>query len=176
MRKVWQIAWMMLCVVFVVSCNKEDNTLEVDEEWKALNEEAWNAQLQEPGWERLNSLSNAGFILYRVIEEGDSDEPIYYTSQVECHYTGRFVDGTVFNDFSFEHGAPTIIEISKMTDGFATALQYMHPGDRWEICVPYQLAYGESGDRRSNSDGTTTTILPYSNLIFDIQVTRVVVP
>ena len=70
MRKVWQIAWMMLCVVFVVSCNKEDNTLEVDEEWKALNEEAWNAQLLEPGWERLNSQSNAGFILYRVIEEG----------------------------------------------------------------------------------------------------------
>lgn len=33
---------------------------------------------------------------------------------------------------SFEAGEPAVMEVYKMTDGFATALQNMHPGDKWE--------------------------------------------
>ena len=31
-------------------------------------------------------------------------------------------------------------------DGFTTALLKMHPGDHWQVFIPYQLAYGESGN------------------------------
>ena len=83
-----------------------------------------------PGFEQLSSQSNAGFILYKVLKTGESKEPIYYTSKVECYYKGTFIDGTVFDDKSFEAGAPAELTVSDMVDGFATALQNMHPGDR----------------------------------------------
>lgn len=74
----------------------------------------------------MSSQSNAGFILYKVLKTGESKEPIYYTSKVECYYKGTFIDGTVFDDKSFEAGVPAELTVSDMVDGFATALQNMH--------------------------------------------------
>lgn len=123
-----------------------------------------------PGFEQLSSQSNAGFILYKVLKTGESKEPIYYTSKVECYYKGTFIDGTVFDDKSFEAGAPAELTVSEMVDGFATALQNMHPGDRWEIWIPQQMGYGSAGRSASGS----VIIKPYTTLIFDLEVTRIV--
>ena len=101
---------------------------------------------------------------------GESKEPIYYTSKVECYYKGTFIDGTVFDDKSFEAGAPAELTVSEMVDGFATALQNMHPGDRWEIWIPQQMGYGSAGRSASGS----VIIKPYTTLIFDLEVTRIV--
>lgn len=46
-----------------------------------------------------------------------------------------------------------------LVEGFSTALQYMHVGDRWRVYIPYRLGYG------SNANGN---IQAYSTLIFDI--------
>ena len=64
------------------------------------------------------------------------------------------------------------------SSGFATALQYMHPGDRWEIWIPQALGYGSAGSAsRQQSDGTySTEIKPYTTLIYEIEVTRVTEP
>ena len=48
---------------------------------------------------------------------------------------------------------------SGVVEGFSTALQYMHPGDRWRVYIPYNLGYG------SSSSGS---VQAYSTLIFDI--------
>ena len=45
-----------------------------------------------------------GKIRLVVVKTGESKEPIYYTSKVECYYKGTFIDGTVFDDKSFEAG------------------------------------------------------------------------
>ena len=68
--------------------------------------------------------------------------------------------------------------VNEMIDGFATALQYMHPGDRWEIWIPQALGYGSAGSAsRQQSDGTySTEIKPYTTLIYEIEVTRVTEP
>ena len=131
---------------------------------------AFQAQMLVPGFEQLSSQSNAGFILYKVLKTGESKEPIYYTSKVECYYKGSFINGEVFDDRSFEAGEPAELTVSDMVDGFATALQNMHPGDRWEIWIPQQMGYGSAGRSASGS----VIIKPYTTLIFDLEVTRIV--
>ena len=49
--------------------------------------------------------------------------------------------------------------VSKLTDGFATALQHMHIGDKWDVYVPWTLAYGTKDYK---------TIPAYSVLKFEI--------
>ena len=91
MKKYWHIALMLFCVLMITSCGDDDEALEVDEVWKVQNEEAFQAQMLVPGFEQLSSQSNAGFILYKVLKTGESKEPIYYTSKVECYYKGRLL-------------------------------------------------------------------------------------
>ena len=170
MKKYWHIALMLFCVFMITSCGDDDEALEVDEVWKVQNEEAFQAQMLVPGFEQLSSQSNAGFILYKVLKTGESKEPIYYTSKVECYYKGSFINGEVFDDRSFEAGEPAELTVSDMVDGFATALQNMHPGDRWEIWIPQQMGYGSAGWSASGS----VIIKPYTTLIFDLEVTRIV--
>lgn len=52
---------------------------------------------------------------------------------------------------------------SSLVDGFSTALQYMHPGDRWRVYIPYALGYGSS---------TSGKVQAYSTLIFDIYLKK----
>ena len=174
MKRFGYILAMLFGLLFVGSAcsdDDDDTTLEVDEVWKAQNEDAFAAKKQDPEFQQLESQSGAGYILYKVLKQGESTEPIYYTSQVEVYYKGTFIDGTVFDDGSFEHGAPSVFAPSGVVDGFGTALQHMHPGDRWEIWIPQQMGYGSVG-----STSGTVTILPYTTLIFDLEVVRVVEP
>lgn len=176
MKKYWHIALMLFCVLMITSCKDDEDTLEVDEVWKAQNEEAFQAQVLVPGFEQLKSQSNAGFILYKVLKTGESKEPIYYTSKVKIYYKGTLIDGTVFDDRSFEVGAPYVgsdgkgAAVSGFVDGFSTALQNMHPGDRWEIWIPQQMAYGASGQKSSSG---SVEIKPYTTLVFDLEVVEV---
>ena len=172
MKKYWHIALMLFCVLMITSCGDDDEALEVDEVWKVQNEEAFQAQMLVPGFEQLSSQSNAGFILYKVLKTGESKEPIYYTSKVECYYKGSFINGEVFDDRSFEAGEPAVMEVYKMTDGFATALQNMHTGDKWEIWVPSQLGYGEAGYKNPNTGAVV--VKPCTTMIFEMEVVGIV--
>lgn len=174
MKRYGFIALMLLCVWALSSCSKDDGGLEVDEVWKLQNSEAFQAQILAPGFSKLNSQSNAGFILYKVEKTGESKEQIYYTSKVKIYYKGSLIDGTVFDDSSFEQGAPYAGKdgkgalVSNFVDGFSTALQNMHPGDKWTIWIPQQMGYGASG-----SSDNSSTIKPYSTLIFELEVVEI---
>ena len=122
------------------------------------------------------------FCVLMITSCGDDDEalevdevckePIYYTSKVECYYKGSFINGEVFDDRSFEAGEPAVMEVYKMTDGFATALQNMHPGDKWEIWVPSQLGYGEAGYKNPNTGAVV--VKPCTTMIFEMEVVGIV--
>ena len=96
-----------------------------------------------------------GIALYKSLERVSNDFTLY----IFC-----------FDDRSFEAGEPAELTVSDMVDGFATALQNMHPGDRWEIWIPQQMGYGSAGRSASGS----VIIKPYTTLIFDLEVTRIV--
>ncbi|MDR3137997.1 MAG: FKBP-type peptidyl-prolyl cis-trans isomerase, partial [Tannerellaceae bacterium] len=115
----------------------------------------------------IPSEGNNGSIYVKVLEEGTGTETIYYNSKVKVYYSGRLIDGTVFDSADEPYEAAATFTVSSLITGWTTALQYMKEGDRWEIWIPYQLAYGTSG----TSDGS---IPAYSTLIFEVEVVDIV--
>lgn len=100
---------------------------------------------------------------YRVINSGAGKMPTADQS-VTVHYTGKLIDGTVF-DSSVERGEPATFGVSQVIDGWTEALQLMKEGDKWELFIPSDLAYGERG--------AGGRIPPYSTLIFEVELIKV---
>ncbi len=100
---------------------------------------------------------------YEVIEEGDGPTPTAQDS-VTVHYTGKLIDGTVF-DSSVERGAPATFGVSQVIPGWVEALQMMKTGSKWRLFIPSQLAYGPNG--------AGPVIGPDSTLIFDVELIKI---
>lgn len=101
---------------------------------------------------------------YEVLESGKGDSP-KASDNVEVHYTGKLIDGTVF-DSSVERGVPTSFGVTQVIPGWVEALQLMHEGDKWRLYIPSDLAYGPNG--------AGGVIGPNMTLIFDVELLRVI--
>ncbi|NIA18729.1 MAG: hypothetical protein GWO85_01375 [Simkaniaceae bacterium] len=80
---------------------------------------------------------------YKVLVSADGPSPSA-TDKVKVHYTGRLLDGTVF-DSSVERGQPASFRVNGVIKGWTEALQLMRVGEKWELYIPSQIAYGERG-------------------------------
>jgi FKBP-type peptidyl-prolyl cis-trans isomerase FklB len=110
-------------------------------------------------------ITTASGLQYRVMEGGrGKGEHPGLKSKVLVHYRGKLIDGTGF-DSSRQRGQPDYFQVDKVIKGWTEALQLMRQGDHWQIVVPAELAYGESG--------YGTSIPPNSTLIFDIELISV---
>lgn len=101
---------------------------------------------------------------YEVLEEGDGPQPTA-TDQVKVHYTGKLIDGTVF-DSSVERGEPATFGVTQVIPGWVEALQMMKQGAKWRLYIPSALAYGPNG--------AGGAIGPNSTLIFDVELLQVI--
>lgn len=101
-------------------------------------------------------------LLYKVLKKTDGAQPSD-TAQVEVHYEGRLIDGTVF-DSSYKRGETATFGLNQVIKGWSEAVKLMHVGEEIEACLPYNLAYGERGTRG---------IPPYATLIFKIQLVSI---
>lgn len=101
---------------------------------------------------------------YEVLESGKGDSP-KASDNVEVHYTGKLIDGTVF-DSSEERGVPASFGVTQVIPGWVEALQLMHEGDKWRLYIPSDLAYGPNG--------AGGVIGPNMTLIFDVELLRVI--
>ncbi len=110
---------------------------------------------QETGVVKLNS-----GLLYKVINEGNGQKP-KATDKVKCHYEGTLIDGTVF-DSSYKRGQAATFPVNGVIQGWVEALQLMKEGAKWELYIPYNLAYG--------AQGAGQLIGPYSTLIFTVEL------
>lgn len=99
---------------------------------------------------------------YEVIEEGNGTTP-KATDRVTVHYTGRLIDGTVF-DSSEERGEPATFGVNQVIPGWVEALQMMKEGAKWRLFIPSNLAYGSQG---------VPGIGPDQTLIFDVTLLKV---
>lgn len=100
---------------------------------------------------------------FKVLEKGEGTIPARQ-DQVRVHYTGRLVDGTVF-DSSVERGQPAEFPVNGVIPGWIEALTMMPVGSKWQLYIPHNLAYGERG--------AGAAIPPYSALVFDVELLEI---
>ncbi|HEX5170422.1 MAG TPA: FKBP-type peptidyl-prolyl cis-trans isomerase [Cyclobacteriaceae bacterium] len=100
---------------------------------------------------------------YEVISAGTGKTP-GPDDNVTVHYTGKLIDGTVF-DSSVERNEPATFGVSDVIPGWTEALQLMKEGDKWIVYLPYDLAYGERGAGQD--------IPPYATLVFEVELIKV---
>ncbi len=99
-------------------------------------------------------------ILYKVIKAGNPEGVMPNRgSVVTVHYTGKTINGRTFD--SSRGGVAPAFRLRDLIPGWIIALQHMHIGDRWEIYLPAEQAYG-----RMNQPG----IPGGSTLIFEIEL------
>ena len=108
--------------------------------------------------------TTASGLQYSVEKEGTGVKPTA-TDRVKVHYTGRLLDGKVF-DSSVERETPVEFGVSEVIKGWTEALQLMPVGSKWKLYIPAELAYG---DRSMGQD-----IKPGSTLLFDVELLEVV--
>lgn len=128
-----------------------------------INAKAGKEFLAENG-KRAEVKTTATGLQYEVIKEGDGAQPAA-TDQVEVHYTGKLIDGTVF-DSSEERGVPATFGVTQVIPGWVEALQLMKAGSRWRLYIPSDLAYGPNG--------AGGIIGPNATLIFDVELLKVI--
>ena len=128
-----------------------------------VNAKAGEAFLSENG-KRVEVKTTASGLQYEVLEEGTGESP-KATDTVEVHYTGRLIDGTVF-DSSVERGMPATFGVTQVIPGWVEALQLMKTGARWRLFIPSQLAYGPQG--------AGGMIGPNQTLIFDVELLKII--
>ena len=102
----------------------------------------------------------ASGLQYKIIKNGEGKRPLI-DSRVIVHYRGTLIDGTEF-DSSYARGEPIELGLNQVIKGWQETLQLMSVGSKWQVFVPSELAYGESGAGRA--------IGPNSTLIFDIEL------
>ena len=107
-------------------------------------------------------VTTASGLQYKVIASGEGD-PATNNDTVWVHYTGRLIDGEVFD--SSEGRQPIRLAPPwRVIPGWIEAVQLMPKGAKFEVTIPAQLGYGERG---------TGPIPPNSVLIFDMEVTDI---
>ena len=101
---------------------------------------------------------------YKVLVKGDGPLPTI-NDKVQVNYEGRLIDGTVFDASAKHNDKPIEFRPSQVIKGWQEALTMMPVGSKWQLFIPYNLAYGE---RESGQ------IKPFSALIFDVELVGIV--
>ena len=110
--------------------------------------------------------TTASGLQYKVLTAGDGESPAAGDT-VKVNYRGTLIDGTEF-DSSYTRGQPAQFKVKGVIPGWTEALQLMATGDKWQLFVPADLAYG---DRAQGAK-----IKPGSTLIFDVELLEVIKP
>lgn len=97
---------------------------------------------------------------FRIIQNGYGKRP-QSTDTVKVYYTGRLINGVVFDGTS--PGLPASFKVNSVIPGWIEALQLMREGDHWQLVVPPNLGYGVRGQGNG-------LIPPNQVLIFDLKL------
>jgi len=97
---------------------------------------------------------------YKILTTGDGGQP-KDTDTVTTHYRGTLIDGREF-DSSYKRDKPASFPVKGVIKGWTEALQLMHVGDKWQLFIPADLAYGET--KRSE------LIEANSTLVFELEL------
>lgn len=98
---------------------------------------------------------------YKITEKGDTTT-ISDRSMVSLLYTGRLIDGTVFDQT--HDGQPATFAPANTVPGFAEGLKLLGKGGKATLYIPAELAYGLQAPE---------AIGPNQTLVFDVEIVDV---
>jgi len=101
---------------------------------------------------------------YKVLKKGTGKVSPKATDTVVTHYHGTLPNGVVF-DSSYERGTPATFAVNGVIKGWTEALQKMKVGDKWQLVLPPELAYGARGAGQK--------IGPNATLVFDVELLEI---
>ena len=116
----------------------------------------------EKNGKRPEVKTTATGLQYEVLKEGNGVHPAA-TDSVTVHYTGKLIDGTVF-DSSVDRGEPADFPVTQVIPGFAEGLKMMNKGSKYVLYIPASLGYG------NNEAGS---IPAGSTLVFEVEMIEV---
>ena len=172
MKKFLFMAMAALLMTGMVSCNSSNNeTTSPETTEEAATEPTVEIKdnltlgrefLEENAKNDSVKVTESG-LQYIVLKEGKGIKP-GPTDKVVVHYTGKLIDGRVF-DSSLDDGEPATFGVDQVIAGWTEGLQLMSEGSEYRLFIPSELAYGSKGSKGS--------ILPNSTLIFDVKLIKV---
>ena len=105
--------------------------------------------------------ATASGLKYQVIKQGTGTVSPKPTDNVNVHYHGTLLNGTVF-DSSVQRGEPISFPLNGVIPGWTEGLQLMRVGDKFKFEIPPGLAYGAASP--------SPLIPPNSTLVFEVEL------
>ena len=103
---------------------------------------------------------------YRVLHNGFGRHPTL-ADTAEVSYTVKLINGKLVDSVSPD--LPAALAVSNVMRGLNEALLLMEPGDRWEVVVPSELAFGSKGTPNGS-------VPPNQTLVFDLSLIAIFPP
>jgi FKBP-type peptidyl-prolyl cis-trans isomerase FklB len=173
--RIKEIDWDIFKAAYFEALKKGDTGLLFDKEkiGEVLNNYSLYAKYGEnkrTGEEFIEMNKGRGFtqtpsgLLFRMTKTGNGVKP-NLADTVLVHYTGRFINGTIFDSNIGKDAYKTSMN-SGSIKGFLEALSMMEVGSEAEVIIPYHLAYGKEGNR--NPYTGEMQMEPYQTLMFTL--------
>lgn len=140
------------------------------DEYKLNEVKNLEAYIKEKGEKGITKLPEGVFV---KIEKEGTGIKIDSGMLVKMKYSGKLLDGTVFDsnlDSTFGHTEPFefIVGSRQVIEGWDIGVKQLKVGSKAKIFIPSLLGYG--------MQGSPPKILPYSNLVFEVEVLSAGVP
>ena len=184
------VAFCGMLIGMITACSETNDDVVEYYDWKKRNvayfDSIYNVAIENKdgkwdtirAWSLNDSVAHLlayDYIVVHKEEVGTGSGCPLYTDSVLVHNLGKLLpsasypDGYVieksydggFDDYNFQTATAKKWYVGGLIDGYITALQRMHIGDRWRVYIPYTLAYG-TADYNS--------IPGYSTIIWDIKL------
>lgn len=109
--------------------------------------------------------TTASGLQYEVLQEGDGKTKPKASDVVAVKYTGKLLDGTVFDSTDKNGGEPMDINLGAVIKGWTEGIQLMSKGSKYKFYIPSDLAYGDQGAGGAIPGGST--------IIFDVELASI---
>ncbi len=147
---------------FQMDMQAKQQAKQAEQAGKAVEEKAKGQKFLEENKKDPEVKVTASGLQYKVLTEGKGNKPSA-TSKVTVKYTGKLIDGTVFDSTDKNNGGePISFGLNQVIRGWTEGLQLMSPGSKYIFYIPSDLAYGDQGAGKLIPGGAT--------LIFEIEL------